>query len=180
MWKDRKLISSERIVLPNGEDGWRITSTFDMNGKTETIPHFIHDHCFAVRAAEYGIDPSDIETLLDIVLNEVFIYEQDIEYATTIYGHASVAETRKAHVGRCARVKLRQRLSTRRNKSTLAARAANPSDPLTAAQAEEPHPLQKVWDHLQDNPVQPEHVRYYENVVKRARREKGLLEKSEE
>jgi hypothetical protein len=171
MWSDRKLISSERVTLPSGELGWNIRSSMKFQGEEKVGGHFFPDSALAIRAAEYGIDPNDINTLLDVLLNEVFIVREEPHY---------VAETRATYLRRCALVKLRHRLSTRPNSRTLASRAANPSDPLTAAQAEAPHPLQNVWDHLQENPIPPEHVRYAEMMISRARREMGLPDKNEE
>lgn len=166
--------------MPSGEYGWNVRSTFELDGVEKTIPHFFPDVCFPGRAAEYGIDPADVDTLLDVILNEVFIDPREIDHDTTIYGAASMAETRKAHTARCARVKLRHRLSTRRNTSTLKARAANPSDPLTAAEAEQPHPLQNLWDHFGENPIPREHVQECEAIIRRARTDMGLPHKSEE
>lgn len=64
------------------------------------------------RAAEYDIDPSDTATLLDIVLAEAFMTTEDYADAPpNLYDTDDVSEARAGHIARCARVKLRHRLS---------------------------------------------------------------------
>jgi hypothetical protein len=78
----------------------------------EGIHVFPHD-ALEWRAAEYGIDPSDVDTLMDIVLAEPYITSEDYEPGTTLYDAPSIQDAREAHLSRCAKVKLVHRMSTR-------------------------------------------------------------------
>lgn len=75
-------------------------------------------HCFPKdifewRAAEYGIDPSDMDTLIDIVLSEPFLVESDYSSGESLHDAPSIAAARTAHLARCVQGKLRGRITTR-------------------------------------------------------------------
>lgn len=75
-------------------------------------------HCFPKdvfewRAAEYGIDPTDMDTLVDIVLVEPFISPGDMKAGEMLHDAPTIAEARQAHLARCSRAKLRARITTR-------------------------------------------------------------------
>ena len=75
-------------------------------------------HCFPKdifewRAAEYGIDPTDMDTLIDIVLSEPFLGDSDYLPGETLYDAPDIDTARNAHKSRCARGKLRGRITTR-------------------------------------------------------------------
>lgn len=95
--------------------------------------HSIPKETLEWRAAEYDLDPDvDFEQILDIVLAEPYI--DQTESPGTVAGEelhdAPDIETAKSrHVSRCARAKLKYRISTRANKA--AARASDAlSNPL--------------------------------------------------
>lgn len=170
MMSNRKLISSYRHQHPStGEMGWMVVSTFEVDGQTKRIPHWIPDTAFVARPLEYGFDPDDYDTLLDVILNEPFTVVPREEEHLTIYGSADEEPTRKAHVRRCAQVKLAHRLSTRSNKSTLRAKAADPGDPTTAEDVEAAHPLDAIREHLRANPFPPEQRAYCKFLIDNAR-----------
>lgn len=75
-------------------------------------------HCFPKdifewRAAEYGIDPTDMDTLIDIVLSEPFLQDDDYVIGEGLHDAPSVEIAREAHKSRCAKGKLRGRITTR-------------------------------------------------------------------
>jgi hypothetical protein len=65
------------------------------------------------RAAEYGIDPADTATLLDIVLAEPYLTKEDWATGHRLHDAPDIDTARADHLARCARAKLRHRLSTR-------------------------------------------------------------------
>jgi hypothetical protein len=66
------------------------------------------------RAAEYGLDPdADRATLLDIVMAESLLRSEDYDGGYQLYDAPDMTTAREHHVARCARAKLRCRLSTR-------------------------------------------------------------------
>ena len=112
-------------------------------------PRGTHLHVFPAdtlewRAAEYGIDPSDVDTLLDIVLHEPHIDEPGNPFAIaagqavpddgpTLFTADTVDQAREAHLRRIERVKAdKVRISirppARRPDAAVAARGAG--DPL--------------------------------------------------
>jgi hypothetical protein len=88
--------------------------TDDQGGVAEGVHIFPYD-TLEWRAAEYGIDPSDVDTLLDVVLAEPYLSPEDWSTGPSLYGEDDhdMAEVRQAHLSRCARVKLANRISTR-------------------------------------------------------------------
>lgn len=75
-------------------------------------------HCFPKdifewRAAEYGIDPNDMDTLIDIVLAEPFLEESDFLPGEGLFDAPQRDVAREAHKSRCAKGKLRGRITTR-------------------------------------------------------------------
>jgi hypothetical protein len=105
-------------AIDDGQGHWivhrRVTRTEEGSEPVveEGIHAFPHD-ALEWRAAEYGIDPSDVDTLMDIILTEPYIASTDYEPGTTLYDAPSIEDARKAHLSRCAKVKLAHRMSTR-------------------------------------------------------------------
>jgi hypothetical protein len=65
------------------------------------------------RAAEYDIDPSDVDTLMDIVLAEPYLTVEDWQTGSRLHDADTIEQARVDHIARCARVKLAHRISTR-------------------------------------------------------------------
>lgn len=84
----------------------------------EQAGHCFPKDTFEWRAAEYGIDPRDMATLLDIVLAEPFLEAQDYTAGESLHDAPSISMARQAHLRRCAQGKLRGRVSTRAAKLT--------------------------------------------------------------
>lgn len=131
--------------------------TYD-SGLIEQGGHVFPFDTLEWRAAEYDIDPADIETLLDIVLAEPYLTVEDWATGYRLHDAPDVATARRDHIARCARAKLRHRISTR---------PAVP-DPARAANPQE-HPL----DPIRRSPgidievvaVKKEHVRRFRQAV---------------
>lgn len=75
-------------------------------------------HCFPKdifewRAAEYGIDPTDMDTLIDIVLAEPFLDDNDYAPGESLHDAPDITVARERHKSRCAAGKLRGRITTR-------------------------------------------------------------------
>lgn len=51
------------------------------------------------RAAEYGIDPDDFDTLLSIVLYEPLLSSHDVDHPKHLFNAGSIAEARDYHLG---------------------------------------------------------------------------------
>ncbi|MFG3051911.1 hypothetical protein ACGFZP_13300 [Kitasatospora sp. NPDC048239] len=76
-----------------------------------------HQHAFPTdtllwRAAEYGIDPDDTETLLDIILHEPHITPAEaLAEPVTLAAARTTGEAKTAHLARIAAVKARRRIT---------------------------------------------------------------------
>ena len=93
---------------------WLAEGTAILDNGSETR----YEHTFPVdtlewRAAEYGIDPADTATLMDIVLAEPHLSEEDWATGHQLHAAPDIATDRADHLARCARAKLRHRISTR-------------------------------------------------------------------
>jgi hypothetical protein len=101
-------------ITKGDQDYWLVTFALTENGSTRTHVHLMPVETPEWRAAEYGIDPTDTATLLDIVLAEPMLTAED--WATGVHLHTApdIDIARRDHVSRCAAVKWRHRLSTRR------------------------------------------------------------------
>ena len=102
----------------DGEGHWiiQVKKTITGEGVDPVIVDGIHVMPYDAlewRAAEYGIDSNDTDTLMDIILAEAFMSKDDYDPGTSLYEAQSVAQAREAHLARCARIKLRHRMSTR-------------------------------------------------------------------
>lgn len=75
------------------------------------ITHVFPKATLEWRAAEYGIDPDDVDTLLDVVLHEQLLDEATAGAAVRSLASArSTADARQAHVSRLAGVKSGHRI----------------------------------------------------------------------
>jgi hypothetical protein len=80
------------------------------------------------RAAEYGIDPDDINTLMDVLVCEPYIPRGWWEGPDNLWAAGSIQEAREKYLAEIARVKFKHRLSTRRTAEAAAGNA--PEHPL--------------------------------------------------
>lgn len=112
-----------RIVFDDVErvgDIWQVAlSIVDGNVTSRSLYAFPVD-TMEWRAAEYGIDPTDTATLLDIVMAEPHLTAEERDTGHQLHAAPDIPTARADHVARCARAKLRLRMSTRGNGSPLA------------------------------------------------------------
>ena len=114
------------------------------------------------RAAEYGIDPADVDTLLDIVLAEPYLTPQDWATGVHLYEHpdADMDTVKADHIARCAKAATRLKLSTKPDKKD-----------------KKPHALDRIRDeHSQW--VDSEVVELKSELIARHRREVSNLKAS--
>lgn len=86
----------------SGVDCWQvITRAADGHGLTHLFPKATLEW----RAAEFGIDPDDVDALLDAVLHEAFIDDVEDGPATDILAARNTSEAQQSHAVRIAAVK---------------------------------------------------------------------------
>ncbi|MET8826107.1 hypothetical protein ABZX40_13625 [Streptomyces sp. NPDC004610] len=80
-----------------GADCWHVvTRAADGHGVTHLFPK----ETLEWRAAEFGIDPDDVDTLLDLVLHEAFIDDAADGPPVAVMAARSTAEARQAQADR--------------------------------------------------------------------------------
>jgi hypothetical protein len=83
------------------------------DGSVEEGVHVFPADVLEWRAAEYDIDPSDVDTLLDIVLAEPYLTDGHWQAGSQLHDADTVEQARADHLARCAKAKLACRMSTR-------------------------------------------------------------------
>lgn len=97
-------------------DGERWITTRQVVHDDNTIEDGVHvfpKDILEWRAAEYGIDPADRGTLLDIVLVEPYLTPEEWATGYQLHDAPDISTARADHIARCAQAKLRLRISTR-------------------------------------------------------------------
>lgn len=113
---------------------WQIVYDITLDDDTMTEHgHSIPKETLEWRAAEYDLDPnSQFETILDIVLAEPYIADDDRAEGEQLYDAPDIETARAKHVSRCAKAKLKNRISTRKTPASagkgLGAAAEHPLD----------------------------------------------------
>jgi hypothetical protein len=155
------------------------------DGTVEPGCHVIMKDALEWRAAEYGVDPFDVETLMDIVLAEPYLTPEDWSTGYRLHDAPDVATARQDHIARCARVKLRHRISTRPGPPAeadgrRAGVSEHPLDPIRRAPGIDPAVVEVKAEHVRLLRIQiaEETSRRahepQEDRVARVRRELGL------
>lgn len=133
--------------------------TFDNNSTTEH-GHSIPKDTLEWRAAEYDLDPTtEFETILDIVLTEPYIAPEDRVVGEGLHDAPDITMARTQHINRCAKAKLKHRISTRQQ--TGQARNGKAA----------PHPLDMIRN---DAIIDPVVVEIKKEHVRRTRAEHGV------
>lgn len=73
--------------------------------RADMFPHVFPKDTLEWRAAEYDIDPSDVDTLLGIVLYEPLLDGHSHEHPKHLFNAATVTEAREYHTGRINKLK---------------------------------------------------------------------------
>lgn len=110
-----QVVSSDVMDTPRGP--WARVVTLDPADAGPRLAAFPLE-ALEWRAAEYGVDPHDVDALLDIVLHEPYLAEEPVAYTAP-----TVHAARAVHLGRIADLK-----ASGRRVSTLA--GADGVDPL--------------------------------------------------
>lgn len=98
----------------DGKGHWSVEVTRTEDDGVVTIGcHVFPTDTLEWRAAEYGIDPSDVDTLMDIVLAEPYLTETHWATGSQLHDADTIDQARADHIARCAAVKLAHRMSTR-------------------------------------------------------------------
>jgi len=109
------------VALDDSHDRWRIALTITADDGTSTrLMYLLPLDAMEWRAAEYGIDPADTATLLDIVMAEPHLTPADWASGSKLHDAPDIETARRDHIARCAAAKLRHRMSTRAAGSVLA------------------------------------------------------------
>lgn len=143
--------------------------TYD-NGFVTEHGHSIPKETLEWRAAEYDLDPvQDFESILDVVLAEPYIASE--EQVGTVAGSElhdapDIATARAHHISRCARAKLKCRISTRKVVNAKVLRAGEDANPLDVIR--------------RDAVIDPVVVAIKKEHVRRARREHARRIKEDE
>jgi hypothetical protein len=143
---------------------WIVTGSItDDTGKTLPYLHQFPCDTLEWRAAEYAIDPTDVDTLLDIVMAEPFLTPGDWASGKHIYNHpdADLATVRADHIARCGAVAGRAKLVTRPDGKQPG--KPHPLDPIRSAHAH--------W-------VDPDVVSLKAQLVNRNRQEQSSFQKA--
>lgn len=93
-------IVSEHSDLPTGEPPVQ-------------VKHAMPYDTMIYRAAEYGINPADLDTLTDIVICEPFIKAEFFDGDDSLFNAGDIATARERYLAEIARIKLLYRISTR-------------------------------------------------------------------
>lgn len=113
---------------------WRIHGTItNDDGTTSAWLHALPVDAMEWRAAEYGIDPTDTATLVDVVMAEPHLTPDDWSQGYQLHYAPDVATARRDHLARCARVIARHRLPTRAKGGPLGRLVESPMNPDAVA-----------------------------------------------
>lgn len=125
----------DKVEREDGRDRWRIEKTITADdGTTSRLLFILPTDAMEWRAAEYGIDPADTATLLDIVLAEPHLTPDEWSVGHQLHDAPDIPTARQHHLARCAAAKLRVRMSTRAKGSPLErVRAESLMDPEVIA-----------------------------------------------
>jgi hypothetical protein len=98
----------------DGQGHWSVEVTrIEDDGTVTTGCHVFPTDTLEWRAAEYGIDPSDVDTLMDIVLVEPYLTDDHWQAGSRLHDADTIEQARADHLARCAQAKLACRMSTR-------------------------------------------------------------------
>lgn len=99
----------ERASL-DGQPVWLVYGTKTLpDGTQRPCGHCLPANALEIRAAEYGIDHKDIETLLDVVIWEPYLHHLndgvDHDHPQFVWNAETIDEAREHHLKRVAAVK---------------------------------------------------------------------------
>lgn len=96
------------------QDHWQLAVRLtDGDGGVRRVLALLPTDTLEWRSAEYAIDPADTATLVDVAVVEMFMAPTDYDGGHQLHTAPDIATARADHLARCARVKLRHRITTR-------------------------------------------------------------------
>lgn len=93
------------LVDIEGQRLWMVSVEKDTGNGPEVVSHVFPEDTLEWRAAEYGIDPADTDTLLEMVLYEAHLTDEDPASTHPLYISATREEARAAQLARIQAVK---------------------------------------------------------------------------
>lgn len=102
--KALRIVSAERLPPSNGA-GWLLYHDVTTDTGIERHAHAFPESTFEWRAAEYELDPADMQTLLDIVIHEPHLPEGWDSGPDFLHRAPDRAAARVAHLARIAACK---------------------------------------------------------------------------
>lgn len=115
------------------EGNWLIDYTLtEDDGEVKKVRLVTPMDALEWRAAEYNIDPADIDTLIDIIVCEQFLPQSFYDSKDGLYNAPNVDHARRRYIEEIAKIKLHYRVSTRKSDCPLNVirrnRVSNPMD----------------------------------------------------
>lgn len=106
------VVDAEIMYRPDGISLWRVT---EVHSGDKTFQHFFPSDTMEWRAAEYGLDLNDFETLLDIVLAEPYLDNppERLGQPAELFSADTVEEARGIYLPRIQAAKNRNGLRSR-------------------------------------------------------------------
>lgn len=169
-----EIISAQKVEQ-SGEQHWFLATEVDRgDGVVERIAHIMPVDTFEWRAAEYGIDPADFDTLLDIVIHEPYLPPLSPSDPPLLMAAPTVKSAREEHLARIADLRGKDRVVGRKGLSPFAAGAdavvisdSGTEDPIAVLKRDSPmsathitakraHVAQARSDHAQKRLATPQ------------------------
>ena len=154
---------AERVAVNGVERLMLATEITHDDGTVDKIAHALPVDILETRAAEYGIDPTDTDTLLEIVLYENYLPPQEPDDPTTLYNAETVQEARDALITRVRTLRGAGKIEGRLGQSEL--KAAGPRAKVVRDSGEE-DPLEFV---KREAPISIPHMQVRREFVRRLR-----------
>lgn len=113
-------ITIDEVVNEPKNNRWLIYQTIELgDGSTRPYLQVSPYDQMEWRAAEYNINPSDLNTLIDIMICEQFIKSEWYHTDKSIWNSPTIENAREALISEIAQIKLKYRISTRAKDSPL-------------------------------------------------------------
>jgi hypothetical protein len=101
-------------VTREGKKFWQIDKReYDGEGNHGDVRLVMPHDTPVWRAAEYGFDPGNVNTLVDIVICEDYVSPEFWAGQKTLFTAATIAEAREVYLAEITNIKLKFRISTR-------------------------------------------------------------------
>ena len=154
---------AERVAVYGVERLMLATEITHDDGTVDRIAHVLPVDILETRAAEYSIDPADIDTLLEIVLYENYLPPQEPDDPTALHNAETIQEARDALITRVRTLRGAGKIEGRLGQSEL--KAAGPRAKVLRDSGEE-DPLAFI---KREAPISVPHMEVKREYVRRLR-----------